>query len=250
MSLRMVFSDARQWRYLVDTFSTLIDEACFIVSPEGVKLRALDPSRIAMIDFFLPPEAFEEFECTEATRLGVNFDDFKKIMRRGKSKDRLELELGESGRRIKIRFLGRAIRTFSLGLLDLGGEELPLPKVPFTVRAKVLSDTMKEALKDAEIVSDYVRLEGSEDKLSVKASSDRGNVEVDFTPESGSLIELEVKEPSSASYSLDYLSDMMKASAISDILTIEFATNKPLALTFDLPGGGRLTFFLAPRIES
>ena len=109
---------------------------------------------------------------------------------------------------------------------------------------------MKEALKDAEIVSDYVRLEGSEDKLSVKASSDRGNVEVDFTPESGSLIELEVKEPSSASYSLDYLSDMMKASAISDILTIEFATNKPLALTFDLPGGGRLTFFLAPRIES
>ncbi|RLF23390.1 MAG: DNA polymerase sliding clamp, partial [Thermoprotei archaeon] len=51
-------------------------------------------------------------------------------------------------------------------------------------------------------------------------------------------------------YSLDYLSDMMKAYQLSDILTIEYATNKPLALTFDLPGGGRLTFYLAPRMEA
>ncbi len=249
MVVKLVFSDARQWRYLVDTFSTLIDEACFIVNSDGIKLRALDPSRIAMIDFFLPPEAFEEFECSEEATIGVNFDDFKKVMRRGKSKDKLELEVSEEGRRLKVRLVGKAIRTFNLALLDLGKEELPLPKVPFTVRAKVLSDAMRDALKDAEIVSDYVKLEGLEDRLCVKASSDRGNVEVEFTPDSGSLIELEVKEPSSASYSLDYLVDMMKASVIADILTVEFATNKPLALTFDLPGGGKLTFFLAPRME-
>ncbi len=249
MALRLVFSDARQWRYLVETFSALIDEACFIATPEGIKLRALDPSRIAMIDFLLPPEAFEEYECDAETRIGVNFDDFKKIMKRGTSKDKLELEVTEEGKRLKVRFRGRALRTFSLPILDLGAEELPVPRVPFTVTAKVLSDAVKDAIKDASIVSDYVRFESTEDKFSIKASSDRGSVEVEFTQESGSLIELDVKEPSRASYSLDYLSDMMKATALSDILTIEFATNKPVALTFDLPGGGRLTFYLAPRME-
>ena len=170
-------------------------------------------------------------------------------MKRGTSKDKLELEVTEEGKRLKVRFRGRALRTFSLPILDLGAEELPVPRVPFTVTAKVLSDAVKDAIKDASIVSDYVRFESTEDKFSIKASSDRGSVEVEFTQESGSLIELDVKEPSRASYSLDYLSDMMKATALSDILTIEFATNKPVALTFDLPGGGRLTFYLAPRME-
>ncbi|RLF24543.1 MAG: proliferating cell nuclear antigen (pcna) [Thermoprotei archaeon] len=249
MTLKLIFSEAKQWKYLVDTLSRLIDEASFIATPEGLRLRALDPSRIAMVDFVMPSEAFEEYLCDGEVRIGVNFDEFKKIMKRGSAKDKLELEVSEE-RRLKVRFRGRAVRTFSLPILELGAEELPTPRISFTVEAKLLSDAVKDAIKDAEIVSDYVKFETGEECLLMKASSDRGSVEVEFTRDSGSLIEIDIKEPSYAAYSLDYLSDMMKAYQLSDILTIEYATNKPLALTFDLPGGGRLTFYLAPRMEA
>jgi len=249
MGLRLVFADAKTWKYLVDTLSRLIDEATFIATPQALTLRALDPSRIAMADLEIPAEAFEEYECTEEEiRIGVNFDELKKIMRRGRAKDKFELEVGDE-KKLNIRFKGHAVRTFVLPLLDLGSQQLPTPKIPITAHVKVLSDAVADALKDASIVSDYVRFEANEERFVIKASSDRGNVEVDFSQELGSLIELDVKEQAIASYSLDYLTDMSKTSAIADIVTLEYASNKPLIMTYDLPGGGRLTFYLAPRME-
>lgn len=247
MSLRLVFSDAKHWRYLVETLSTIIEEACFIADSEGLKLKALDPSKVAMVDFFMPSEAFEEYTCSGETVIGVNFDELKKIVKRGTAKDKFELEV-EEGRTLKITFRGKAIRTFSLPILDLGAETLPTPKIPFTSTVRVLSDAVKDAIKDAKTISDCVKFETREEEFIIRASSDRGSVEIEFNRESGSLIDIEVKEPAVATYSLDMLEKIIKAYRLSDILVIEYATDKPASLTFELPGGGRLTFYIAPRI--
>lgn len=246
---RFVFGDAREWRYIVASLATLIDEANFIIDADGLRLRALDPSRIAMVDFSLQSMAFEEFECSGESKIGVNFDDLNKVLKRCRADEKIAFEV--SGNRLTIKIIGKAERKFSLPLIDIAGEELPTPRVTFTTRAKMLSDTLKDAISDAELVSDSVRFEGEESELVVKASSDKGDVEVRFTVETGSLIEYEVDEPSQASYSVSYLSDMLgKATKLSDIVSLEFATNKPLSMSFEIAGGGRLTYFLAPRVEA
>ncbi|MEM3616171.1 MAG: DNA polymerase III sliding clamp, partial [Candidatus Methanomethylicia archaeon] len=63
------------------------------------------------------------------------------------------------------------------------------------------------------------------------------------------LIELNVKEPSSSTYSLNYLEDLVKTSKASEILTLEFSNDMPMKLSFELPNNGRITYYLAPRIE-
>jgi len=52
--------------------------------------------------------------------------------------------------------------------------------------------------------------------LKISASGERGDVEVKLSEASGSLIELNVKEPSSSTYSLNYLEDLVKASSASE----------------------------------
>jgi len=248
-TIRLVFGDAREWRYIVASLAALVDEANFIIDSMGMRLRALDPSRIAMVDFNLPASAFEEYQCEEEVKIGVNFDELNRVMKRGRADERVVLEV--VGGRLKITMVGKAERSFSLPVIDIAGEELPLPKLNFTVRAKMLSDTLKDAIKDAELVSDSVSFEAEEGFLKVSARSDKGNVEVKFTLESGSLIDYEVDEPSKSTYPISYLSDMLKgATNLSDIANIEFATDKPLLLSFELAGGGRLSYFLAPRLES
>ena len=37
---------------------------------------------------------------------------------------------------------------------------------------------------------------------------------------------------------------------VSDIATLEFSTNKPLLLTFEIAAGGTLRYYLAPRMEA
>jgi len=64
------------------------------------------------------------------------------------------------------------------------------------------------------------------------------------------LLDLEVKEASKATFSLSYLSEIIKAaSATSDIATLEFSTDMPVLIDFQQAKGEKLTFFLAPRIE-
>lgn len=249
MSARFTFPEAREWRYIISSLATLITEANFVVDNEGLRLRALDPSRAAMVDLFVPSDAFDEYEVSEEkVSIGVSFDDLEKVMRRSKSDDRVTFEVKEG--RLKVILIGKADRTFSLPLIDIVGEELPTPKVTFNVMAKMMSDTFKDALSDAELVSETVKLIGEEEVLKVLARSDRGEVEVKFSLEAGSLLEYEVKEPSTSTYSIDYLLKVLrKAAKVSDIATLEFSTNMPLSLTFELTGGGQLRFFLAPRVE-
>ena len=61
-------------------------------------------------------------------------------------------------------------------------------------------------------------------------------------------MEFNIEESCSSRYSVDFLAKFARASKISDSLTLQFAKQMPVQLDFALPGGGRLTFLLAPRL--
>lgn len=251
--LQLVMSDARLGRGIVEAVATLVSEANLVAKPEGARLRAMDPSRVAMVDLDLPASVFEDYKCDSEVFIGLNLEEMLKVMRRGAPGDKLEIMFDEkeTAGRLRVRFRGKAVRTFNLPLLDIGREELPTVRIPFNVSAVILTEAFKDAIKDAEVVSDSIRFEANEAMVIFSARGDRGEVEAKLSREGGSLLSLEVKEGRSAAvYSLSYLADMMKAGATSDTVTLEFASNMPLSLTFDLAGGGRLRYLLAPRVEA
>jgi proliferating cell nuclear antigen len=109
---------------------------------------------------------------------------------------------------------------------------------------------MKNAVDDASTVSDHIQFETSDDTFVIKASGDLGSVTIDVGKESEEILGFEVKEASKAMFSLSYLSEMIKAASnVSDIVTIEFSTDMPVRLNFELPQSGRLQYYLAPRID-
>lgn len=243
-----MFPDAREWRYIIESLSTIVDEANFVATESGLSLRALDPGRIAMVELDMPREIFEEYETDGEVKIGVNFDDFNKIIKRAKADNKLILEVREN--KLIVILQGRVERRFTLPLLDIAGQELPEPKLNLTVMAKMLSDTFRDSLKDASLISESIRLKAMEDRLILQAKSDKGELEAVFTLEAGSLLDLEITEPAESSYGLDFLEKIVsKAYRISDIITLQFATNMPLSMTFDIAGGGSLKYLLAPRME-
>ena len=247
---QMLFGDAKLWRSIVEALSSLVDEANFTATPEGIMMKAMDPSHIAMIDFEMPKNAIDEFSCSEETQLGINLDEMTKIMRRGSSGDSLEMILNEKTNRLSVRFRGKATRTFSLALLDLQMEELPTPKIEFNAFAKVTTDVLRQAIDDASIISDHIRMVMLKTELGLFASGDTGELEIKLSKKSDALLEIDVKEEARAMYALDYLSDIMKAAATTDIVELQFSTNMPIRLDFMLLNGGKIVYYLAPRIES
>ncbi len=247
---KAVLSDAKLWRSIVESLSTLIDQANFVVTTSALKMRAMDPIRVAMVDFELSKDAFEEYQCSAEMKMGINLEEMGKIMRRAGSGDSLELVHDEKSNKLLVRFRGKSIRTFSLSLLDLGSEDLPTPRVEFNVTAKLTTEAIGEAIKDASVVSDQVKIIVKPEALMMQASGDTGDALVEFRKGSEALLDLEVKEDSNAIYALNYLNDMMKATSISETAILQFSTNMPLRIELSISSGGRITYFLAPRREA
>jgi proliferating cell nuclear antigen len=162
----------------------------------------------------------------------------------------LEFSADEEGKRLEIKIKGRYLRTFDIATLEVPEEVAPEPKFTFNTSIRMLSSDFVRALADAEKVSDHACLEMDSEKFAIIATGDLGSIRVEFASRSKSVIDFSVKESSKASYSLRYLIDMTKGAALtSDKVVIEYSTDRPIKLDFEMPKG-YLRFYLAPRIEA
>jgi proliferating cell nuclear antigen len=248
---KLKVADAKLLKDMATAISILIDEATFKIDPEHLKLRAMDPSRVAMVDFEWPKTVFEEYTCTEPTKMCINISELLKLLRRAGKNEVVELSLDEKTGRLQIRITGKYTRNFTMPTLESSEEEVPTPKITFNVRAKATTEGLRQAIEDAQLVSDHVRIEVDTEKLVFNAAGDLMGAIIEIQKGSDTLLDLETKEPSKATFSLSYLSEIIKAaSATSDIATLEFSTDMPIKLDFQQTKEGKLTFYLAPRIET
>ncbi|CAB3287973.1 DNA polymerase sliding clamp [Methanocaldococcus lauensis] len=245
---RGVLESAKEFKKVVDTVATLLDEICFEVDEEGVKAAAMDPSHVALVSLEIPRFAFEEYEA-DSHDIGIDLEAFKKVMNRAKSKDKLILELDEEKNRLNVIFENTGKRKFSLALLDISSSSVKVPEIEYPNVIMIKGDAFKEALKDADLFSDYVILKADEDKFVVQAKGDLNEIEAVFEKDSSAIISLEVTEESKSAFNLDYLVDMVKGVSKGDIIKIYLGTDMPVKIEYSL-AGVNLTFLLAPRIES
>jgi proliferating cell nuclear antigen len=248
---KLKVADAKLLRDMATAISILVDEATFQINPEGLKLRAMDPSRVAMIDFEWPKTVFEEYACTEPTKMCINISELLKLLKRAGKDEVVELALDEKTGRLQVKITGKYTRNFTMPTLEASEEDVPTPKITFNVKAKTTAEGLRQAIEDAELVSDHVRIEADMEKLVFQATGDLMGATIEIKKGSDALLDLEVKEPSKATFSLSYLSEIIKAaSATSDIATLEYSTDMPIKLDFQQAKEGKLTFYLAPRIET
>jgi proliferating cell nuclear antigen len=249
---KLKVSDAKLLRDMATAISILVDEATFKIDPEGLKLRAMDPSRVAMIDFEWPKSIFQEYVSTEPAKMCLNISELLKLLKRAGKDEAVELSLDEKTGRLLVTITGKYSRNFTMPTLEASEEEVPTPKITFNVKAKTTTTGLSQAIEDAQLVSDHVRIEAEAEKLTLSASGDLMGATITIPKGSDALLDLEVKEPAKATFSLSYLSEIIKAaSATSDIATLEFSSDMPVKIDFQQQTKeGKLTFFLAPRIET
>src|SRR5260370_21697725 len=93
---KATMNDARLFRNLIGAISSLIEEADFNATPEGIKLRSMDPSHIAMVDFEWPKAAFDTYECNTPTNLPLSVSNLLKLLKRTTSHQSAQISLHDS----------------------------------------------------------------------------------------------------------------------------------------------------------
>ncbi|VVC04406.1 DNA polymerase sliding clamp [Candidatus Bilamarchaeum dharawalense] len=246
--MKLVVQDAPALKSAVDAIVCLVEEGQFEVKNDGLHLKAMDPSQISMVSFTMPKAVFVEYHLPEERKIGVDISQLSNVLARGKKGEKAELGVEEG--RLVVKFFGeKHKRTFKIPLIETGDRVQREPKIEFQNFAKIKADAIKETLKDAKLISSHVRLQLTPEQFIVDVRGENGDVRAEFDKGSGEVIELNTTTAAKATFPLQYLEDMVKATGPNSIVTINLETDRPLKLEYDIDGT-KVIYYLAPRIET
>jgi proliferating cell nuclear antigen len=238
-----------EWKIINSAISTLVDEATFEATSEGISFRGMDPSHVALIDIFWPNTAFDSYQCDSELKFGVRISDFSKLIKRTDKTAELEVSITDQDV-LRIKTSGSYKREYKMRLIESSSGSTPLPKLSFNSKLVLSLSAFDKILSDIEVVSEYVEIESFPERIEFLGKSDTGEAMVTMEPNSEGLEDLEVKEESKATYSLDYLLKIVKSvSSVGVTSAIEYSTKMPIRLEFRIANIGRIHFYLAPRVQ-
>lgn len=248
--MRLTFNNARVWRYVMGGAGKFVESGMLIINDYGLLFKAMDPSRVALIEFQIPRESFDDFEIDGEVKIAINVEDLSKVLRSSEKDDRISLDISENSLTIVLERKGLQ-RMFTLPLQVTGEvEAIPELKLDLKNRFKVSGTALYDGLSSIEDLGDVLTLNIGEEELRLRVSSDLGEAEVVFDTGSGNLIEYEVSEPGTeVSYGLDYFTYIKPVIRISEVIDILLSPEMPCKLSMDLPQGAKMNYYVAPRID-
>lgn len=231
---------------VVNVVSTLVDEAKFSITAEGLSLRAVDPAHIAMVDLSLGKEAFEEFKADEA-EIGLDIDKLSQFLKLARGDDVIDMKHDEDKRRLNI-VVGDVTRRMSL--IDTTGMSDPkVPNLELPAKLSVKVDDLVQGIKASETVSDHIALLASPDAFEMTCEGDMD--QVNWKKAKKDMESLETPSSVRSLFPLEYFSNMLRAVPTGNLVTMHLGNDYPVRVEFKIAGGkGEVRYLLAPRIES
>lgn len=247
--MELVVEDAKFFKSCIDAIVNLVDEGTFEISSDGIKLRTMDPSQIAMIDFVLPKDAFSKFEIDGKMSLCINLVDLSKILARTRAEESLTIKLDERESRLLLEFKGESKRHFKLPLLETDLSLPKEPKIAFDAVAKLKGGAFKAMLHDAGLLSSHVILQADDGEFVVEAHGDSGDLRIETKKDSNSLTDLKVSTKARAMFPFEYLDDITRACPEDATMEVYLKSEAPVKTVYEI-GKAKLAYYLAPRIET
>jgi proliferating cell nuclear antigen len=230
---------------IIDIISELIMEVRIKIDDTGISISAMDPANVSMVGFKILRRAFSQFE-TDKQILGINLEDFKRILKRCGAGSNLVLEKTDGSLQIQIQ--DRIRRNFNLNLIDIESEDIDfsskVSNMDFSSKVELSSIDFIDSIEDCSVVSDACSFIIEDGRFIIEAKG-INSARAEFT---GDEAKIEAENCKSR-YSLEYLSKFLKGAKLSDKVLLNFSEDHPLKM--DLNSGDiELSFVLAPRVET
>lgn len=232
----------------LESIASLITEGTFKLNSEGIRLTAMDPASVAMVDFRILPSAFLDFSAAEEEAITINVGNFVEILKRARANDQISLELADN--KLKITMKGDFKRNFSLPIIDTPPGSQKVPDLEFNGKIILATSAFREGIKDASMVSDCVILGADPTTFTINSLGDTSETRMELKKDAISLEELEVNSEIKSKYSIDYLEKMLKGAKIADSIKLQFSTDYPLRFDCIAVDKLQLSFILAPRVDT
>ncbi len=229
-----------------------MDQVPLVFQPDKFSIEALSPDKVSMIVFELPSSTFEEYNITEEIRIIADRDEFIKSLRRATKRDKVVFEYNSGSREIAVRVVNTRSnieREYLVPLTEVGFEKIGELDIELEVTASLPTTELVGIIKDAAVVGDEITLTYSSEMNAIRISAHSELAE--YTTVLKQFQPLSYLEASIGStivkYGVDHLKTLTKVLDLADECTIAFGPDKPLRISLEIAGGGKITVWIAPR---
>jgi proliferating cell nuclear antigen len=134
---------------------------------------------------------------------------------------------------------------FELKLMDVDSEHLGIPDTPYDVVVKMPSAEFQRICRDISVMSESVTIDVIKEGIRFSASGDSGKGSVSLKPSSGSIdeesdrsVSIEMNAPVSMTFSLKYLTNFTKATALSEFVNLSMSEGIPMLVEYKAHDAG------------
>ena len=227
---------------LVNLPGKIVDEVKWELVDDGLRIRVVDPSHVAMADIFLDEGAFEEYE-PDVEKIGINVNKFNKFLGVVDKDKTIKLELGDT---IVLKSGNIKQKMPSLDLESMTEPSLPSLDLPSSIKMK--GEKLKRGAKASALVSDQIEMKVDNDGFMMSSEKDENSIKVNLDKEE--LEKHECGDIVSSIFALDYFSDMVSAFGKNEMVYLRLGIDYPFKLEFSWADElGKTVYLLAPRIE-
>jgi len=235
----------------IEPVTALVDECKLHLEPDQARIAAVDPANVAMVETTLSASAFESYEADGHT-LGLDLDTFEDVLGLGDASDLVFLRLDESTQKLNIEI---AQTDYRQALLDPGTirSEPEIPELGLPNTAVLTSDQLAQAEAAADLASDHLTIRAgvgpNVDPIEIRfeAAGDSDDVATSF--DADRAVDLELTEPVSSLFSLDYVSDVVGAMPDDAEVTLRQGSEHPALLEWaHSDGRADVLVMISPRV--
>lgn len=230
---------------LVSIISTIVDEIKFVITPEGMTLKAVDAAHVAMIEMQITKDAFESFSA-DNTELGIDLEKIRGVLKLTGSGETIKMEHDESTGKLVFK-VGNITRRMSL--IDTASMNDPkVPQLELSANISVAAEELQKGIRAVELILDHMTLKAGPEYFELSCEGDTDSVSLRLDK---SAADIQTESDVCSMFPTEYLANIIKAIPSGTRINVELDNDYPVKLVFGLAEGAvKVNYLLAPRIES
>ncbi len=243
---------------LCDSLKELISDVCIDITSDGIKIVAVDNSRVLLVHLKLDAESFEIFHTDGPKKLGVNMLNFYKIIKTINSNDTLTLFMKKNDNdQLGIRIVNEekyTTSTYSMNLLELDADNISIPAIEFSDVVTLPSTDFQKICRDMDHIAEFVEIKMVNRELILTCRGDfcTQTTIIKSEPEKAHISSLDGGQRNGDEiiqcvFSLKYLSLFTRCTNLSDRVQLFLKNDFPLVVKYSVATLGEIKLCLAPR---
>jgi len=231
----------------INAVDCLVNECKIHLNEDGLRIAAVDPANVGMVDLSLDAAACDYYDAHGGT-IGINLERLGDVVGMAASGDLVHLDLDAETRKLHIDAGGLS---YTLALIDPEAirQEPDIPELDLPATVRLPAGELERGVTAADLCSDHITLGADDDAFLMTAEGDTDTAR--YNLDGDSVIDANCPEQCEAIFSLEYMEELVDPIPKAAEVTCTIDTDFPILMSWETADGHlNVGQMCAPRIQS